>query len=253
MSPKRLRLDDALVAAGRAPDKATAERWIRAGLVRVEDAPVDKPGFQVAPAAALTVHDPRGRFVSRAGSKLAAALEAFALDVAGARCLDVGIGTGGFTDCLLQAGAAHVTGVDVAYGQVAWSIRSDPRVRLFERTNFRTLRREALGDAFDVVCADCSFISLRLLVAPIAAAMRPGGTLVALVKPQFEAPADRVEDGGRVVEEADRREAVAAVEAAAKAVGLQLRGVIDSPTPGARAGNVEILACFLLSSPTIHP
>ncbi len=237
----RARLDELLVDRGLADSRDQAERLIRAGLVLVDDCPADKPGSLVPRQAGLRLRGEPCPFVSRGGLKLQAAVEGFALTVSGLRCLDVGIGTGGFTDCLLKAGAAHVTGVDVAYGQVDWSLRSDPRVRLLERTNFRTMDRDRLGEPFDLVTADCSFTSLEPLMDGIAAALRGGGRLVALVKPQFELPAEQVEPGGVVRDEVARRRALERIVSAAAPRSRREPGPIESPTPGARAGNIEWL------------
>ena len=237
----RVRLDELLTARGLADSRDHAERLIRAGLVLVDDRPADKPGSLVPSQAELRLRGDRCPFVSRGGLKLQAALDGFGLDVTGLRCLDVGIGTGGFTDCLLKAGAAHVSGVDVAYGQVDWRLRKDSRVRLVERTNFRTLDPASLGEPFDLVVADCSFISLEPLLDGIVAALAANGRLVALVKPQFELPADQVEPGGVVRDEDARRSALERIVSAAAGRGLRESGHMPCPTPGARAGNVEWL------------
>ena len=180
------------------------------------------------------------RYVGRGGVKLRAALDAFDVAVEGVAALDVGASTGGFTDCLLQAGAAHVVATDVGYGQLAWALRTDSRVTVVDRTNFRHADVEALGAPFDLVVADVSFISLTVLVPQFDAALAPAGNLVVLVKPQFEVGRERVGKGGIVREPAAHASAIASVADAFERSGLGARDVVASPVTGAK-GNREFL------------
>ncbi len=235
----RRRLDAELVRRGLVVSRSRAAEAIRAGRVLVDGAPAATPARQVAGAEAITVTGAPPRYVSRGGEKLAAALQHFRVDVTGRRALDAGASTGGFTDCLLQAGAARVYAVDVGRGQLAWSLRSDPRVTVLERTNIRSLAPEQLDGPVDVVTADLSFISL-LTVAPALARCADGtaADLLLLVKPQFEAGRGQVGKGG-VVRDADVHERVVAdVTTGLASAGLPPLGVMRSPLRGAD-GNVE--------------
>lgn len=194
----------------------------------------DKPGRMVDPAEAIELARPPRAFVSRGGTKLEGALEAFGLDVAGWRCLDVGSSTGGFTDCLLQRGAREVVAIDVGRGQLDWSLRSDPRVTVIEQTDVRDA--EDLG-GFDLVVVDVSFISLRTVLKRISE-LAGAAPIVALVKPQFEVGRKRVPAGGVVRDEALHEEAVAGVSTAAESLGLRSEAVMPSPILGAE-GNRE--------------
>lgn len=238
--PDAQRADVALVERGLAPSRARAQAMILEGLVRSGDRRVDKPGDLIRVDAPLSVTGPDHPFVGRGGVKLAAALDAFAVDPRGLACLDVGASTGGFTDCLLQRGAARVWAVDVGYGQLAWSLRTDPRVRLLERANIRTLAREAIGDVIDLAVIDVSFISLRLVLPKMTVFVRPAGRIIALIKPQFEVGRGLVGRGGIVRDPALREGAVRDVTAAAEALGLRCVGTIVSPIEG-RDGNREYL------------
>lgn len=236
--PKKLRLDDLLVERGLFEDRGSALRAVLAHEVRVDDVYPQSAAIQVRPDADIFV---RGRksFVSRGGHKLQGAIDAFSVSVEGARCIDVGSSTGGFTDCLLQAGAAQVACVDVNYGQLAWKLREDSRVTVFERTNIKTASPEALGAPFDVVVADLSFIGLAGLAPTFAALCAPGSLALLLVKPQFESAHDET-DHGIVRDEAVRLRVVDEVSAALAAVGFRVEGAVESPIKGA-AGNVEYL------------
>jgi 23S rRNA (cytidine1920-2'-O)/16S rRNA (cytidine1409-2'-O)-methyltransferase len=247
-SSRKQRLDLVLVAQGLAASRQQAQQLIRAGRVRSGDRLLDKPGTDVTPDLPLEVRQPP-RFVSRGGEKLDAALRAFALPVEGRVCLDGGISTGGFSDCLLQHGAARVYGIDVGYGQTAWSLRTDPRVVLRERTNLRHLSPENLygpGDPRpDLAVADVSFISLALVLPALLALLAPrapavGVDLVVLVKPQFEVGRARVGKGGVVRDPGAHGDAIAGVIGAAAALGLGAAGLIASPITGP-AGNHEYL------------
>ncbi|MBV8373505.1 MAG: TlyA family RNA methyltransferase [Candidatus Eremiobacteraeota bacterium] len=174
--------------------RSQARSLILEGRVRIDGIVATKAGQSAKSSASIEVERPR-RFVSRGGEKLERALDDFAVDVRGLEALDVGASTGGFTDCLLQRGASHVTAVDVGYGQLAWRLRNDPRVRVIERTNFRLLSEDAFPRGFDLIVVDASFISVRTIVARARAYLRRAGTMVALVKPQFEAGRKRLVDG----------------------------------------------------------
>jgi 23S rRNA (cytidine1920-2'-O)/16S rRNA (cytidine1409-2'-O)-methyltransferase len=196
-----------------------------------------KPGQLVAEDVALAV-DERPRYVSRGGVKLENALLATGVDPAGRRCLDVGASTGGFTDCLLQRGAAHVVAVDVAYGELDWRLRTDDRVTVLERVNARALRRDQLPYAPDLVVADVSFISLTKVLPAVLACCAPAFDALAMVKPQFEVGRERVGKGGVVRDEADRRAALVAVAEAARELGASVLGFAPSGLPGPK-GNRE--------------
>ena len=202
--------------------------------------PASKVSTLVTGDVALDVRGPTRRFVSRGGEKLDAALDRFAIAVAGRDALDAGASTGGFTDVLLQRGAARILAVDVGYGQLAWSLRTDPRVTVLERTNVRGITSAHLPFAPSVVVADLSFISLRVVLRALAAVTTPGGDHVLLVKPQFEAGPEDVGRGGVVRDPAVWRRALGGVADAARAEGLAPHGAMASPLPGP-AGNVEFL------------
>ncbi len=225
---------------GLAASRARAQALILQGLVRVGDRPITKAGELVAADAPLRVTAEDHPYVGRGGVKLAAALDAFGIDPAGAICLDIGASTGGFTDCLLQRGAARVWAVDVGYGQLAWSLRTDPRVRLLERTNIRDLDRATISDPITLVTIDVSFISLRLVLPKALDWLQPGGRMIALVKPQFEIGKGAVGRGGIVRDPSDREQVVETVVASAIDLGLVCGGRIPSPITG-HDGNQEYL------------
>lgn len=234
----RRRLDAELVRRGLAADPDEARAAVGDGLVRVDGRPADKASTLVDPAAAVEIVSFERRFVSRGGEKLDAALDRFGVDPAERRCLDAGASTGGFTDCLLRRGARHVVAVDVGYGQLAWSLRTDERVTVLERTNVRELTPAYLPYAPDVLVADLSFISLTLAVSPLAAVAADVADFVLLVKPQFEADPTDVERGGVVRDPEVWRRVIGGVEAACRNSGLVPEGVMASPLLGP-AGNVE--------------
>jgi 23S rRNA (cytidine1920-2'-O)/16S rRNA (cytidine1409-2'-O)-methyltransferase len=231
------------VREGLAESRARAAALVLAGRVSVNGVLVDKAGAAVSPDSAVSVRAPERRFVSRGGEKLAGALADFALDVRGCRCLDVGASTGGFTDCLLQAGAAAVIAHDVGYGQLALSLREDPRVHVIERSNARELDAGALPYVPDFVVVDVSFISLRLVLPRIAAAA-PRAPLLLLVKPQFEVGREQVGKGGVVRDDALRAQAVREVAEAAAELGYRVAGQADSRLAGPK-GNREVFLHLL--------
>jgi 23S rRNA (cytidine1920-2'-O)/16S rRNA (cytidine1409-2'-O)-methyltransferase len=244
----KLRLDRLLVLRGLAPTREKAQAMILAGAVTVDGRPAAKAGAPVAEDADVAVAGPPHPFVSRGGVKLAAALDAFGLDPRGRVCLDVGASTGGFTDCLLQRGAARVYAVDVGYGQLDARLRADPRVAVREKVNARALSREDVPERIALAAIDVSFISLRLVLPAVAALVAPGGAIVALVKPQFEAGRGEVPRGGVVRDEAVRRRVVEEVAAAGRSLGLEVAGSVPSPIRGAR-GNEEFLLGFRVNCP----
>ncbi len=210
---------------------------ILAGRVRVDGEPRTKPGQNVRAGAEVIVDVP-ARYVSRGGEKLEGALTAFAFDPGGLDVLDVGASTGGFTDALLAHGARSVVALDVGYGQLAWKLRQDPRVTVVERTNFRLMPDDAFPGGFDLIVVDASFISLRTIVARAIAYLRPHGTMIALVKPQFEAGRDRLGGNGVVRDPAVHAAILREVRAALEALGVHAVEACSSPLRGP-AGNVE--------------
>ncbi len=236
---QRERLDRLLVDRGLVASRQQAQRAIRAGQVTVDGRVVDKPGHPVPVEADIRLKEPP-RYVSRGGLKLEAALDTFGLDVEGRVAVDVGASTGGFTDCLLQRGAARVYAVDVGYGQLAWKLRQDPRVVVLERTNIRHLERLPEGALADLAVIDTSFIGLERVLPATLRLLRPQADLVVLVKPQFEAGPDKVGKGGVVRDPRVHREVLERVVALARELGLEVAGLRASPLLGP-AGNVEFL------------
>ena len=236
----RRRLDAELVRRNLVASRAAAQEAIASGGVEVNGLVATKAASQVDEGVSIRLVGEPARFVSRGGLKLEAALDAFAIDVAGRSALDVGASTGGFTDCLLQRGAARVAAIDVGYGQLDWRIRNDPRVEVHERFNARHLDGADLGGPFDVVVADLSFISLGTVAAAVAAVGADEADWVVLVKPQFEAGREQVGKGGIVRDVTVRAETLHNVIEAFRGVGLGARGVTDSPITGAK-GNREFL------------
>ncbi|MBC7092901.1 TlyA family RNA methyltransferase [Candidatus Bipolaricaulota bacterium] len=231
------RLDVLLVERGLAASRAQAQALIRAGQVRVKGQVVDKPSAAVAGDAVLEVSAPP-RYVSRGGEKLAAALQAFGVDPAGKVCLDVGASTGGFTDCLLQHGAARVYAVDVGRGQLDWRLRNDPRVVVKEGLNARYLRPADIGEPVDLATVDVAFISLRLILPPLRGIVKPHGDVVALVKPQFEAGRGSVRRGVVRDPEVHREVLIGIAAFARETLSWSVRGATPSPLLGP-AGNRE--------------
>jgi 23S rRNA (cytidine1920-2'-O)/16S rRNA (cytidine1409-2'-O)-methyltransferase len=221
-----------------AESRTRAQALIRAGRVIVDDVPVDKPGTRVRDDAKLRVRGGERRFVSRGGDKLAGALADLGLDPTGFNCVDLGASTGGFSDCLLQAGARHVVAVDVGWGQLHERLRQDPRVTVLERTNARELSSDRLPASIELVTGDVSFISLRLLL-PRVAEIAPRADCLLLVKPQFEVGREQVGKGGVVRDDALRAGAVDAVRLRAEELGYTAVGQVDSRVAGPK-GNREI-------------
>ncbi|MFY1632413.1 TlyA family RNA methyltransferase [Solwaraspora sp. WMMB335] len=251
---RRNRLDVELVRRGLARSREQAAALIDAGRVEVRGVAAAKAAAMVDPADAVRVlgDDPALGYVSRGAHKLAGALAGTGLTATGRRCLDAGASTGGFTDVLLRAGAAEVIAVDVGYGQLAWPLRSDPRVRVLERTNARAITAEQIGGRVELTVADLSFISLRLVLPALADCTVPDGDLLLMVKPQFEVGRDKVGPGGVVRDATLRTEAVLSVTAAGAHRGLGVSSVIASPLPGPR-GNVEFFVWFRRGAPAADP
>lgn len=248
------RLDQELVARGLARSRSHAAQLIAGGRVTRAGIPLTKPALRVGPGDALDITAVGGQdYVSRAGHKLAGALRAFpGVDPAGLRCLDAGASTGGFTEVLLQAGAQRVAAVDVGHGQLVDSLRRDERVDVYEGLNVRYLDPGWIGGPVDLSVADLSFISLTLVLESLAAATRPGGSLLVMVKPQFEVGRSRLPATGVVSSEADRREAVTSVLTAALTCGLLPAGLACSPLPG-QDGNVEYFLWLKVPQPASGP
>ncbi|MEA2521394.1 MAG: rRNA (cytidine1920-2-O)/16S rRNA (cytidine1409-2-O)-methyltransferase [Actinomycetota bacterium] len=236
----RRRLDAELVRRGLAASRAEAQEAVRRGLVVIGGAVAVKSATLVGEDQPLGFARAPRRFVSRGGGKLQAALDGFGINVAGAHGLDAGASTGGFTDCLLQAGAHHVVAVDVGYGQFDWGLRGDPRVTLLERTNVRDLRDDMLPYRPSLIVADLSFISLKVVLPTLRAIAAPDATFVTLVKPQFEADQAEVGPGGVIRDPAVWRRVLEDAIAASSAAGIRATGLMASPLPGP-AGNIEFL------------
>ena len=237
----KVRLDKLLVDRGLADSRTRAQALILAGEVVVGDHAVSKPGTLVDAEAPLRLKGgPVNPYVSRGGLKLRAALDAFPIVVTDAVCLDVGASTGGFTDCLLQAGAARVYALDVGYGQLAWKLANDPRVVVMDRQNIRKLAPEQIPEPIDLAVADCSFVSLTKVLPHLPALLRASADVVALVKPQFEVGRERVGKGGIVRDDEARNAALESVEATARELGFEVRDHVESPIAG-REGNREWL------------
>ena len=234
------RLDVLLTQRGLCESRSKARALIMSGEVYVDGQKCDKAGTPVDEAAQLEIRGSHCPYVSRGGLKLEKALRDFGIDPSGWVCSDSGASTGGFTDCLLQKGAKKVFAIDVGYGQLAWSIRTDPRVVCMERTNIRYVTPEQLGEALDFSVIDVSFISLRLVLPAIKALLRPTGQLVCLIKPQFEAGKDKVGKKGVVRDPAVHCEVLESFLALAAELGLTVRNLTFSPVKGPE-GNIEFL------------
>ncbi len=239
-NPKK-RLDTLVVERQLAESRQRASALIMAGNILVNDTPVDKPGAFINPDAVITSRVEDLRYVSRGGLKLEHALDFFKIDVKNANCLDVGASTGGFTDCLLQNGAKAVCAIDVGYGQLAWKLRQDDRVKVIERSNIRYMTAEDLPGPFDLVTIDVSFISLKIVVPVVKAFLKPGGRILALIKPQFEVGKDQVGKGGVVRDTSLHEKIIRELEIFFSAnAGLISAGVTPSPIKGPK-GNTEFI------------
>lgn len=234
----RDRLDKLITDRGLLKSRERARALIMAGRVTVDGVPVLKPGSMIRHESAIAIAEDPLPFVGRGGLKLDAALGHFAIDPSGMIAMDIGCSTGGFTDCLLQRGAARVYAIDVGYGQLDWSLRKDPRVVLLEKTNIRHLEPEAIPERIDLVVIDVSFISLTLVLPRAFSFLRQTGEVLALVKPQFEVGREQVGKGGIVRDEAIRLSAVEKVSVGARETGFVVFGSFLSPLPGQK-GNRE--------------
>lgn len=240
MAVKKIRLDQLVEQLFPAHSRRLIQSWIMQGEVYVDGVPVTKPGTQVRPDVVITCTAQEPPYVSRAGLKLAKALDTFGISVEGVVALDAGLSTGGFTDCLLQRGAIKVFGVDVGYGQVHEKIRKDPRVVVLERTNLRDVTPALLGEYVDLVTLDLSFISTIKVLDAVFACMKPAGTLIILIKPQFESERHEVGKGGIVRDPVVHEKVIARVSQALVERGCTILGVTESPILGA-TGNKEFL------------
>jgi 23S rRNA (cytidine1920-2'-O)/16S rRNA (cytidine1409-2'-O)-methyltransferase len=251
---KRERVDKMLVERGLAPTRTRAQALVMAGRVLAGERRVEKPSETLPPDAPLRVRggdDPAARYVGRGGLKLERALKEFQIDPRGMTCIDVGASTGGFTDCLLQHGAVRVVALDVGHNQIDYSLRTDPRVEVREGVNARHLTPAEFAERFDLAVMDVSFISATKVLPAVVPLLKEGGRVVVLIKPQFEVGKGEVGKGGVVRDPAQHARVVEEVNAAARALGLQVRGVTDSPITGAD-GNREFLALYE-NRPTTEP
>ena len=244
--PQKQRLDKLMVERGLTPSREKAQALIMAGQVVVGDHAVHKAGQQVAVDAEIRIKGEVLPYVSRGGLKLRKALETFGVDVTGLVALDVGASTGGFTDCLLQNGAVRVFAVDVGYGQLAWKLQQDSRVVSMEKTNIRNLMPAELAEQPDLAVIDASFISLTKVLPATVRLIKPGGRIIALIKPQFEVGRGEVGKGGIVRDPAAHEKVVEGIQRSAREMGLAVAGVCESPITGAD-GNREFL--ILLDTP----
>ena len=237
----KTRLDVLLVEQGYFDSRVSAQRAIMAGQVFVDGQISDKPGTQIRDGAEVTVKGGLCPYVSRGGFKLEKALDVFGIRPKGLVCIDIGSSTGGFTDCLLQRGAARVYAVDVGTNQLAWKLRSDERVVTMEQYNFRYAAPEDFPDIMDFACTDVSFISLKLILPPAASLLKEGGLMVALIKPQFEAGKDQVGKHGIVKDPKVHEEVIRKVSGYANESGFSVLDLDYSPVRGAKEGNIEYL------------
>ena len=234
------RLDILLTERGLFPSREKAKTSIMAGIVTVDGQVADKPGMKIDTDAEITVKEPACPYVSRGGLKLEKAIEVFGISLEGAEAADIGASTGGFTDCMLQNGASHVTCIDVGYGQLDWKLRNDPRITNMEKTNVRYLDTEAMGQNMDFISIDVSFISLKLVLPVAEKLLKEDGCMVALVKPQFEAGRSQVGKKGIVRDPAVHLEVLEKVRGFASECGLYPAGLDFSPVTGT-GGNIEYL------------
>lgn len=241
--PKKVRLDCLLVERGLSETRQRAQSLILSGMVLVGDRPAEKAGTPVAADAEIRIRGEDNPYVSRGGLKLRGALDALGIGVQGLVALDVGASTGGFTDCLLQAGAARVYAVDVGYGQLAWKLRQDPRVVSIERTNIRHYEGAGIAEGIDIAVIDASFISLKLIIPPVLKLIKGGAVLLALVKPQFEVGKGEVGKRGVVRDPELHRRVLADIDAFCRGLGLAVLGSCESLLTGP-AGNREFFLCL---------
>ncbi len=237
---KKLRLDLLLVKNKLAGSRERAKRIIMTGKVMVNDKMIDKPGTLVDPTAQIICHINDIPFVSRGGLKLEKAIRELSIDVTDLCCMDIGASTGGFTDCLLQSGAARVYAVDVGYGQFDWTLRNDPRVELIERTNIRYMPFERVGRTLDLIVVDTSFISLKIVIPSAEKFMKNNTRILALIKPQFEAGKGKVGKGGVVRDQETRNMVIDDIKSFFIKRGYAVENIVPSPVPGPK-GNKEYI------------
>ncbi len=247
---KKERLDKVLLERGLAQSRERAQALILEGKVFVSGMPQGKAGTLVPHDAAIDVKGGDMPYVSRGGLKLEEAVKRFAIDFTGKIAMDVGASTGGFTDCMFQNGLRKAYCIDVGYGQLAWKLQQDERVILMDRTNIRHLERSAISDIIDIAVIDVSFISLEKVVPAVLGFLKPGGELVALIKPQFEVGKGEVGKGGIVKDDEKRKAAVERVKQALETLSLQTVGIIESPILGQK-GNMEYLGYFLFNAAAV--
>ena len=246
---KKTRLDQLVFERGFTDSRERAKTTVMSGLVFVNGQRADKPGMPVSPDAQIEVRGDALPFVSRGGFKLDKALKVFPIEAAGKRCIDCGASTGGFTDVLLQHGAAKVYAVDVGYGQLAWKLRSDERVVNLERCNLRYVTAEQIPEKLDLAVMDLSFISIRLVLPAVKELLRDGADIVCLIKPQFEAGREEVGKKGVVRDESVHREVVQSILDFAPTIGLSVLGLDYSPIKGPE-GNIEYI-CHMVNRPGV--
>lgn len=235
-----LRLDNEMVARGLAPSREKARALIMAGVVTVGGKRADKAGMAIKQESSIELKEDVVPFVSRGGLKLDKAIKVFPISLKDTNCIDIGASTGGFTDCMLQNGASHVTAVDVGYGQLDWSLRNDPRVTVMERCNARFMEPKWFSEPFDFASIDVSFISLRLILPPLRACLKPNGSVVALIKPQFEAGRGDIGKNGVVRDASVHQRVCKDIMGFASSIGYGIMGLSFSPITGPK-GNIEFL------------
>lgn len=236
----KLRLDQLLYKKGITESRQKARALILEGKVIVNGQKIEKPGTLVEETAEITISGEALPYISRGGLKLESALKEFSVDVKDKVAMDIGAGTGGFTDCLLQHGAKRVYAVDVGYGQLAWKLRTDPRVIPIERTNIRYMPREKIPEEIDIATVDVSFISLKLVIPKVLEFLKPRGEIIALIKPQFEVGKDEVDRGGVIKDPEKRKKVVQEIKNFFESLNLKVTGIIQSPIAGQK-GNIEYL------------
>jgi 23S rRNA (cytidine1920-2'-O)/16S rRNA (cytidine1409-2'-O)-methyltransferase len=241
---QKLRADTLLLHKGLVSSRERAKALILAGAVFSDGRPVQKAGSLYAPDAALEIRASESRYVGRGGDKLEGALRAFNMDIAGCTALDVGASTGGFTDCLLQHGCCRVIALDVGYGQLHWKLRNDPRVILIERTNVRNVKEGDIGEKVDLAVIDVSFISLTKVIPAVLKVVKPGGRLMALIKPQFEIGKGQVGKGGVVRDPEKHSRVVDTVKEFVRGLGCEIKGIAESVLLGPK-GNREFFIYFV--------
>lgn len=242
----KLRLDQLLYKKGITDSRQKARALILEGKVIVNGQKIEKPGTLVDETAEITLCGETLPYVSRGGLKLEAVLKEFSIDVKNKVAMDIGAGTGGFTDCLLQHGAKKIYAVDVGYGQLAWKLRTDPRVIPIERTNIRYMPKEKIPEEIDIATVDVSFISLKLVIPKVLEFLKPRGEIIALIKPQFEVGKGEVDRGGVIKDPEKRKKVVQEIRSFFESLDLKVIGIIQSPIPGQK-GNIEYLIYAKLS------